>query len=386
MGEQDIPNVSVIVRAHDPEQFKTLTKAIRSVHDQRGLAQIEISLETSNFPDPLLLQDFVEKPNRRVRLSHYNMPHLGDSRVGLMRHGVRAAKAPFLTFLDFDDTLHPTGLMQLHDSLLSTAGAKIAIGNIDLVHTDAGGKVQRVPYHSARPSLVSMLQRNSVPIHSYMIRTDVARRAIARVPALTLYEDYAFLLAAMEEGHITFTQPFKPVGVYNIAGNQSEKYAETSDFSWHVIQDFARTLQVPIPVSELKETGPGATSQRSLNAMIDAMPSIKATHVKALVETVPITPEIPQGSQNHVATRPLIVTGWICNSQDPEQIIWGVYALTSRGNYVHISTRSDRPDVAAHLNVKNGPYGFSDVIDANEIAAVYAILGTRKKKLPIPVA
>lgn len=382
MSDASLPDISVVIRAHDPDRFDTLIRAVRSVHNQRNAGRIEIVLETSNFPDPLMLQDFVDEPSANVTLSHYNMPHAGDSRVDLMRHGVRAARAPVLSFLDFDDTLHPMGLGRLHASMTDQGAANIVIGNMDLVRTDTTGKTRRVQYHSARPSLVSLLRRNSVPIHSYMIRTDVARRAVARVPALTLFEDYAFLLAAMEEGHVSFLQPFRSVGNYNITDNPAEKYSDVSDFSWQVIERFTETLQVPISVSELKDTGQGATSQRALNAMIDALPEVKAAHVQGLVETVPIAPAVRRHSQGAVHTRPLIVSGWVCNTDAPDQILWGVYALTSRGDYIHISSRDDRPDVAAHLEVENGPYGFSDVIDTGEVVAVYAVIRNRKKQLP----
>ncbi|WP_281981258.1 glycosyltransferase family 2 protein [Thalassorhabdomicrobium marinisediminis] len=376
MGDPAHPDISVIIRAHDPARLHPLTEAVRSVHDQHGGLWIEVILETSNFPDPLLLEDFVAAPSRRVSLRHHDMVHSGDSRVDLMRHGVRAARAPVLGFLDFDDTLTPMGLSLLHGALCADRGANLMIGNIDLAHKSAADSGAIVPYHSEPPTVAGLMRRNSVPIHSYLVRSEVARRAVARVPALTLYEDYAFLLAAMEQGGVRFLDPFTSVGRYNIDRDQAVKYRDVEAFSADVIARFAATLEVPVPVSELRAPRQSPSGQKALTAMLDAMPETRAPHVVGLVETQ------PQPNRPARPGHPEIVAGWVCNVDAPEDVLWGVYALTEAGDYVHLHDRDDRSDVAAELGVPNGPYGFSGAVSTGNIKGVFVVIGNRKLRLP----
>lgn len=363
------PVISLVVRAHQDRDLANLQDCIRSIVASDFAAPIEILLETSNFGQTLTLESLVgTEVNWPVTLRHTNITFRGDSRLTLMRAGIRRASAPFVYLIDQDDALLRQGLAQLHGRLTQT-GANIVIGNVGMV-SRAGLMDRRVPYLSSAPSLAQIVAHNSVPINSFMLRRDVAQQAIEAVPNLGLYEDYAFLLNVLTQGNVQFLDPAICVAEYHIGEDHGAKYEDIGTFSQGVINDLRTTLEFRLAGQDLLAMADDLPRQRADTQVLAALPVCSDAPVQGYVDS-----ETPWNGAT-------LLSGWCCNTADPADLLVAVYAQTDTGSYVHLPHRHDRPDVAASLRVSNAHYGFSGLVHSARLRDVFVVYGASKCALP----
>ncbi len=115
-----MPTISVIVPIYNIEPY--LPRCIDSVLAQT-FEDFELILVDDGSPDncPAICDAYAEK-DRRIRVIHQE----NQGQAGARNHGVREATAPYVTYVDGDDAIHPQMLETLYRGIKET-GAKIAM-------------------------------------------------------------------------------------------------------------------------------------------------------------------------------------------------------------------------------------------------------------------
>lgn len=364
------PTVSVIVRAHREQDVDRLRSCVRSIAASDFPGAVEVLLETSNFGRRLTLEDLIGcPPGWPLTLTHSNMDLRGDTRLALMRAGIRRAAAAFVYLVDYDDVLLRRGLADLAEALQRT-GAVIAIGNVGLVQrTDLLDL--SIPYLSASPTVQEIVAHNSVPLNAFMVRREVAQAAIEAVPNLAMFEDYAFLLNVLTQGQATFLDPSTCVADYNIEARQDQKYdGDVTTFSQTVVNELRASLVFQVQGQELLSAPADLRRREADTQLLGALPIRYDAPLKGFIDTM---------TAWNGAT---LLSGWCCDTDDPARPLTAVYAQAEDGTYHYLPHRHDRPDVAASLAVPNAPYGFSGLVAAPALRDVFVVHGMAKFALP----
>ncbi|EPX75546.1 glycosyltransferase family 2 protein [Salipiger mucosus] len=370
LPEAGPPAVEVIVRAHDPESLPLLRRALASVAAQAGAGRVRVLLETSNF-GPLPGPDALFEPGApRVEVIHTDVPHAGDSRFTLLRNGIRRARADWLHVLDCDDALQPDGLARMR-AAGEAAGARLVIANADLLREDARGGVSRTPYRQGALSVPGLVRRNEVPFNAILVRREAALAAIARSPALSLFEDYGFLLNLLAQRPPLVLPPEVRVADYHVSGDQGAKYAQVRDFSMQVIDRLRAGLVFPVPGEQLLAHEAAPVHERAFAELLAALPEapLEESPVQAYLE----------------ALRPvdggLQVEGWCVDTSAPGTPLWGVYAQIDESRAVLLDTRETRADVSAATGAEGRLQGFSGPVPAPGIETVWLVHAGRRLRL-----
>lgn len=350
--EDEIPDVSIVMRAHDPSRIAELRGAINSVISQSYGGRIEVVLETVNFP---ILPIIYNTKYKNIEINHQNNVFEGDSRTYLLRRGIKRARAPFMMFLDSDDVLYPEAVALLISSIPKESS--IIIANVDV--TDSTGARRRFPYHNFTPEFSDILTKNSIPIHSYMVRSKIAKQAGEKIPNLEMYEDYALLLHILSQGRPSFLEPFIPIATYFIHSDLRQKYAYVRAFSEEVISRIKNSLTFPMHPSDFY----GKHSD-VLGELVRELPERHIAPDTGMVEVCAFANGIT------------IVEGWCAH---PGQI----FAQDSNKRIHSITHRNHRSDVDHALGRDTGLAGFSGILPVDRIEQVFAVIHNFRIPLPL---
>ena len=231
------PGLDVIVRFHDAARIYELDRAIFSLLGQR-YRPIRILLVLQRFSaeqsaavvaalGPLLsLTEGVE-----LVLPEFQATSAPDARAELLNAGLAAALGRYLAILDYDDVILPQAYDRLIERL-TIGGAAIAFGCTPVVTSEMHEGFLRAmeigqPFEGE--GLGDLFAANFCPIHSYMMDRERIPPGLLRFEAaLTIEEDYEFLLRLCSEVRSDFTLLDVPVGLYFQKDDNSNTFAEAT--------------------------------------------------------------------------------------------------------------------------------------------------------------
>jgi hypothetical protein len=198
--------ISTILRLHNPERVDRLELALMSLCGQRHACLSPV----------VVLQDFSEAAEQAVRHIAGRLPWRaetrpplilnlrglgsGDHRARLLNAGLQAATGAYIAFLDFDDYLYPHAYSSLI-ARIASSGKVAAFGTVAIAEINpkspAGACVSKRPFPQ-NGSKYDFFRDNTYPIHSFIMRSDVAKGVI--VPDyFCVLEDYYFLLSTLKD-------------------------------------------------------------------------------------------------------------------------------------------------------------------------------------------
>jgi hypothetical protein len=198
--------VSTILRLHDARRLDRLELALMSLCGQRH----------AYLSPVIMLQDFSDEEEAGVRQVAGRLPWraetrppeilnlrglgAGDHRTKLLNAGLRAATGAYVAFLDFDDYLYPHAYSSLI-ARIAVSGRIAAFGAVAIAEIDpdspAGACLSKRPFPQNR-SKYDVFRENAYPIHSFLMKSEVAKQVT--VPDhLCALEDYYFLLSALKD-------------------------------------------------------------------------------------------------------------------------------------------------------------------------------------------
>lgn len=220
------PQVSALVRYHSEGSSAELQNAVYSLlaHTRTGVEAVLLAQDLQ--PEQLArLDEWVRSLSltgspHRIRFRLFSSTaEQRDMRCEMLNCGVAEASHPYVSFLDYDDTLFPGALTHLSQRLNST-GAKATFGRVyhaDL--DDETGLVQeRRINHGYGSTYDDFIRDNCAPIHSFMLdRRRLDLDAIRYFPDMKFMEDYYFLLQVLDKEHTDWASLVHPVmlGDYN---------------------------------------------------------------------------------------------------------------------------------------------------------------------------
>lgn len=266
----DNETLSTIIRFHMRARLGLLEEAlfslsIQSWHDH------EIIIAIQNGDDELS-RDISEIVNRqpwpaapRYKLITVSIPPGIDGRSTLLTRGIKQATGRYLAFLDDDDLVYQHGYTTLIGQL-KESGCAVAVGGCRMAKVQYVGqhwyvRTKETPFAWGR-TRYDLLRDNFIPIHSYVVdRARVDPRDLYFDAALTLLEDYDFLLRLCAKYAFDFSKLQTPVCEYRIHGLNSLPYAadasqeaRTSHLSaQQIINERKKNLQCTLTVSEVVE-------------------------------------------------------------------------------------------------------------------------------------
>lgn len=378
-----VPAIDVILRAHDPACLPLLRRALASVAAQEGAGRVRALIETSNLGLRLGPDDLFEPGARQIEMLHTDVPHVGDSRFTLLRNGIRRARARWLHVLDYDDTLHPNGLARML-AAGEPGGAEgdregedqgrgdalrphLVIANADLLREDG----RRSPYRQGNLSVPELVRRNEVPFNAILVRREAALAAIQRSPALSLYEDYGFLLSLLAQQPPLVLPPEARVADYHVSGDQAEKYASVREFSMQAIDRLRAGLVFPVPGAQLRLREAAPVQEHALGELLATLP-------EAIVQDSPLLGYL---ETLRPADGGILIEGWCFDSSAPDTPVWGVYAQIDASRASLLDTRENRADVSAATGIESRLQGFSGLITAETVEAIWLVHRGRRLRL-----
>ena len=226
--------VDVIVRFHNLGRIDELRRAVFSIAGQ-DFRPIRILLVLQRFSDAdaevvrTALAPLLALPDSPVlEVLRFEAPEPLDARSALMNLGFAAATARYVALLDYDDVLYPEAY-RLLSGRLRDSGAAIAFGHIGVTLVDVHDGFF---YASARQQpftgncLADLFKQNFCPIHSFMVdRTQVPPGELRFEPALTIEEDYEFLLRVCSKVASDFALVHTQIGEYYYKTDNSNTVA-----------------------------------------------------------------------------------------------------------------------------------------------------------------
>lgn len=161
--------------------------------------------------------------------------------------GLDAVTAPYVTFLDVDDTLVP-GALAKRVTALEQAAAAVAV--CDVEHVDATGSVQSVGCAPRTEGPAAWLQAwrgdCNLVTHSYLMRTEVAR--VERYPEhLERSEDWHFGMRLLLNNDVV-TVPEPLVRYHHHEGQRSgrdiqQRFREKRRAAIHLVSEYPDRLE-----------------------------------------------------------------------------------------------------------------------------------------------
>ena len=231
--QNNINNISCIIRFHDVSYISYLERALQSLH-----AQIDVSVKpiivTQRFTDKdfdavnLLVQNVWFFPeHQQASVTNYNDGTEGDVRSNLLNRGLEIhaqSENSFLAFLDYDDFLYSQAYKILIASIVEKEvtfafggiekAEAVPFENYDFIHS------MSTPYKGKNK--VDLLRDNFCPLHSYVINTNQIETAdLYFREDMNRVEDYEFLIRVAGKVPCDFTNISKIIGCYLIRSDGS---------------------------------------------------------------------------------------------------------------------------------------------------------------------
>lgn len=201
-------SVSTLVRYHSAGSMTELRNAIYSllVHTQTHVEALVLAQDL-DFEQRACVNEWIgslpltNSPHRIRVKSFQSTADQRDLRCEMLNRGVAEATFPYITFLDYDDTLFPGSLSHLARRL-ATTGTRATFGRVfhaDL--DDETGLVQeRRINHGYGSTYEDFVRDNCAPIHSFMIdKSQLDLQTIRYFPDMKFMEDYYFLLQVFDK-------------------------------------------------------------------------------------------------------------------------------------------------------------------------------------------
>ena len=144
------------------------------------------------------------------------------------------SESRYIAILDYDDVLYPEAYRLLRDRSFES-GRAIAFGNIVLKRVDVYSgflyaPARRAPFKGRQ--LTDLFRLNFCPIHSFLVdRKRVPGEELRFEPALTIEEDYEFLLRVCARVASDFALVDTEIGEYNFKNDSSNTYARDGKLS-----------------------------------------------------------------------------------------------------------------------------------------------------------
>jgi GT2 family glycosyltransferase len=200
-----LDDVSVVIPTKN--RAGLLRQTLRSIGEQ-SMAPAEVIVADDGSTDE------TEQVVREFGARHVRNPR-GDWRPSAARNaGMRAARTPYVAFIDSDDLYYPLALERLHEALARHKDAPFAFGRgLAARSTPVGWKSDGVigPRDWELGDLLcSLYARNSVPSGGALVRRDIALALGGFDEHFVFAEDHAFWLKLARHG--------EPVHVPEIVG------------------------------------------------------------------------------------------------------------------------------------------------------------------------
>ena len=228
-----MPCVSVIIPVYNQAHF--IRDAVESVVTQTFTDWEIIVVDDGSTDDtPLILADLA----RQIPLLQVIcQPNRGRSAA--RNAGIRAAMAPFLVFLDGDDWLCP-GKLERQVAYLEKH-PEIGVVYSDAMLCDEDGKelvpysAANLPWHPSGNIVESLFLRDSVPIHSAMVRRACIERAGLFDERLPQTEDWDFWIRVA--CHCRFHYQGEVLARYRVHDAMTTRNAEQMWQSYVALQE-----------------------------------------------------------------------------------------------------------------------------------------------------
>ncbi len=191
MGEHETPDVSVVVPFYDVEEC--VGDCMRSLLSQDFDRYEVVCVDDGSTDRTGTLLDALAASDPRVRVIHTENRGLSEAR----NTGVRAARAPLVSFVDGDDVVSPHYLRMLYDAHGGMPGRMVS-GGTRWVARDEIGSIEWQPRTHAK----KLLSRNDA-IRAYL-RWDTGFVAWGRLASRDLYLSLPFEPGVLYEDSYAF--------------------------------------------------------------------------------------------------------------------------------------------------------------------------------------
>jgi len=177
-----LPLISIIVRSMGRPQ---LEEALQSISEQTYPA-LEVIVVDAQGTNQLILDSWDSRLNIKVveENKHLNRPDAANA-------GLKAVTGKYFCFLDEDDLFLP-GHLELLYHQLSSSDALAAYSSVEMVN-ELG---VRIRLYDLNFSFERLFWMNYIPINALLFKSEIIRMGCTFDPALSIFEDWDFLLQA----------------------------------------------------------------------------------------------------------------------------------------------------------------------------------------------
>ena len=192
------PLISLIMPAWNPRP-DWLTQAVAAALDQRD-SEVEVVVVDDGSPKPVagLLSRFDDARLRPIRVEHGGAAHAKNA-------GMEEARGDYLRFIDADDVIEPGSTAEL---LALTGGRPDLIAYGATLFCDEELRPQWTMTSSLDGDAVSacLLGRFTTRPHAFLFPRQVLERTGEWNPAMSVSEDWDFILRALEHAPVRGTK------------------------------------------------------------------------------------------------------------------------------------------------------------------------------------
>jgi glycosyltransferase involved in cell wall biosynthesis len=245
---QDRPAVSVVMAVHNGMPY--VEEAVRSMMNQT-LREIEIIIidDASTDETPQVLARLAgEDPRIRILTNEINLKLAAS-----LNRGLEMARAPLIARMDADDISMPHRL-EAQKNYMDTH-PEVILSGASIRTIDGAGKVIRTSIRSRDAVGVRWLARFNMPlVHpTFMFRSSSTGTALRYDPSLSVAQDYAFCVAALEHGEVS--------SIPNVLLNYRTHGISITNRNWRKQQQHAQEIalrlqKIDLPVSVIDALAP----------------------------------------------------------------------------------------------------------------------------------
>lgn len=181
------PKVSIILTTYNGASRGFLKEAIDSVLSQTfSIFELLIIDDGSKDSTRKLCEEYCKK---EPRIKYHYQQNLGP---GAARNfGIKVSNCPYISFLDDDDSFHPTMIEELYKALTDQSNEQLGMVYCGIQHVDASGKILATPSGRITNNVYKKLfSENVITTSALLVKKSVFEKSGLFNEYLRYSEDY----------------------------------------------------------------------------------------------------------------------------------------------------------------------------------------------------